>query len=271
MTVVFSRCFLLLVFLTAATVGFGQSKSGNPGISINTDGDITADAVAGAGGVTIFAPIANHPEGATFDAIFRISNVNGFGIISYQMDIHYVPSILQFNGCSTAGTISSGGIITCNGTVDGLVEMVWTSTMPLANDGDGAPSNLFKVNFTAQGTLGSSTPVTFSEVQVQEFAVPAVATPGLIAIGGTTAADVLVGGRVLDGSGRGVAKARLALIGGDGIPRYALTNGFGYYRFSDVTANETYLLTVASKRFTYAPKTIAPGEDAFDVDFVPGQ
>jgi hypothetical protein len=222
-------------------------------------------------GVTITAPTTTRAPGVTFDAIYRISDVAGRNIISYEMDLHFNASVVQFNSCSVAGTISSIGTILCNNSSPGTIELVWNSVTPLSNDGDGPPSALFKVNFTVIGSLTQVSPLTFSAVQVMEFAVPATVVAGSVTVGGTTAADVVVAGRVLDPAGRGLSKARVRLIGSDGVPRYALTNGFGHYRFLNVAAGGTYLLAVESKRFTYAPRTISPGEDLFELDLIPEQ
>jgi hypothetical protein len=43
----------------------------------------------------------------------------------------------------------------------------------------------------------------------------------------------------------------------------------GYYRFDEVEAGQTYLLSVSSKHYEFEPKVIFVIEDLTDVDFYP--
>jgi hypothetical protein len=89
--------------------------------------------------------------------------------------------------------------------------------------------------------------------------------------GGTTAAPASISGRVVDASGRGIARTRVILTGGTLTePITALTNPFGYYRFDGVESGEAYLLTVQSKVYRFAnPVVIVDlGDSMTGVDFV---
>jgi hypothetical protein len=205
---------------------------------------------------------------STFDAVFTISDVNGLGIITYQMDIHYTAALLQFNGCSTVGTISSGGPLTCNGSVDGLVELVWTTTMPLINDSDGPPSPVFKLNFTAQGNIGDSSPITFTDVQVNEDMVTSSAVPGAITIFDTTSAPITVAGRVLSADNRPVQNAIVTFVAQNGSARSARTNSFGFYRIEGLDTTLTYTANVRAKARTFEPRTVSFVDDVADFNFI---
>lgn len=84
-----------------------------------------------------------------------------------------------------------------------------------------------------------------------------------------TAAGVVVGGRVLTNSGRGVAFARLTLTDANGITRIALTNPLGFYRFEDVTAGESFVLSVSSKthEFTVPSVALVANDSLTEVNF----
>ncbi len=85
-----------------------------------------------------------------------------------------------------------------------------------------------------------------------------------------TAADVSLNGRVLTANGRGVFNAALTLINSaTGEVRTARTNPFGYYRFEDVSAGETYIVTVKSKTYSFsnASKVISISENVGDLNF----
>lgn len=84
-----------------------------------------------------------------------------------------------------------------------------------------------------------------------------------------TASSVTISGRVLSRKGTGVANARVTLTNLAGETFSTMTNTFGYYSFSDVMAGQTVVLSVRSKRDTYAVQTLNVGEDAVGFNFVP--
>jgi len=88
-------------------------------------------------------------------------------------------------------------------------------------------------------------------------------------IGGITAASVTIGGRVLTPSGRGLAKAVVTLTNSYGEVFTAMTNGFGYYRFVNIDAGQTVIISVSSKRYQYAPRVFNVGDDLYEEDFIP--
>lgn len=86
---------------------------------------------------------------------------------------------------------------------------------------------------------------------------------------GTTAASVSISGRVMNGNGRGIARVGIYLTGHGGI-RSALTNPFGYYKFDQVDAGETYVLEAQHKRYLFAPRVVTVTDEITGVDFFAG-
>jgi len=85
-----------------------------------------------------------------------------------------------------------------------------------------------------------------------------------------SAAGVSIAGRVEDANGRGVSRARLTLIDQNGHDSTVTTNPFGYYRFSDVSAGRSYVLSVFSKSFLFprSSRVIQVDDELTDLDFV---
>jgi hypothetical protein len=83
-----------------------------------------------------------------------------------------------------------------------------------------------------------------------------------------TAAGVSVTGRVTAPDGSGLRNAKVTLADQSGNRRYAMTGSFGYFHFDDVTAGETYIISVVSKRYWYSPRLIQVFDNLTDVDFV---
>ena len=83
----------------------------------------------------------------------------------------------------------------------------------------------------------------------------------------STASPSSVSGRVLTQSGRGVSKAFVYLTDSAGKTQSALTNPFGYFRFKEVQAGETYILSVSSKRYSFTPQTLSVISEFNELNF----
>lgn len=97
------------------------------------------------------------------------------------------------------------------------------------------------------------------------------ANPLVQQVFGPTAAAVNISGRVVSGqTGRGIFKARVMLVDAFGQVRYATTNPFGYYRFTNVEAGETYTLNVGAKNYMFKPSTriLQVNEELTDINFI---
>ena len=82
----------------------------------------------------------------------------------------------------------------------------------------------------------------------------------------TTAAAVSVAGRVTIGK-KGLARARVTLTDFNGETRTVQTSSFGYYRFDDLEAGRTYIVSVNHKRYFFAPQIITASEDLTELNF----
>lgn len=82
------------------------------------------------------------------------------------------------------------------------------------------------------------------------------------------AAQVSVGGRVMTPQGNGLSRAEVTLTGNDGNTRRVRTSSFGYFRFDDVLAGQTYVVVINSKRYTFTPRTITVDSEITDLDLV---
>jgi hypothetical protein len=67
-----------------------------------------------------------------------------------------------------------------------------------------------------------------------------------------TAAPASISGRVLDSAGRGIRSAVVRAEAVDGTTRVAITNTFGHYQIGDLAAGQSYVLSITSKRHTFA-------------------
>ena len=82
-----------------------------------------------------------------------------------------------------------------------------------------------------------------------------------------TAAAVSISGRVITPWELGLTNAFVTLTDMQGNSKTVLTGKFGSFRFTNVTAGETYILNVSSKRYTYVPQVITVTEDLTELIF----
>lgn len=86
----------------------------------------------------------------------------------------------------------------------------------------------------------------------------------------TTASSVAVSGRVVTSDKRGIRGAVVTLTDTEGRQRYAMTSTFGYYRFTDVPAGETYIVGISAKKYSFSqPEQVLNLTDETDgINFV---
>lgn len=83
--------------------------------------------------------------------------------------------------------------------------------------------------------------------------------------------EATVSGRALTSAGRGISGVRMEVIDlSTGEVRYATTNPFGYYTFTEIDVANLYLVRAAHKRHTFInnDRTINVEDSIFGLDFV---
>lgn len=82
-----------------------------------------------------------------------------------------------------------------------------------------------------------------------------------------TAAGVTVSGRVFVSDGAGLRNAVVLLTDSFGNTRTTRTGSFGYFRFDEVEAGQTYVFSIQSKRFQFNPQVVAVNENLEELNF----
>ena len=68
-----------------------------------------------------------------------------------------------------------------------------------------------------------------------------------------SSAPAILSGRVLSSGMRGLHGARITIMGGNLLqPRTVIVNGFGYYRFEQLEAGQTYIVSVSARGAVFA-------------------
>ena len=131
------------------------------------------------------------------------------------------------------------------------------------------------VRFTVPvGTPIGLSPVTFSSSPTNQSIssttgqlLSATYQNGNVQIG-STASGVSISGRVLTAEGRGLRNALVAVTRPDGTVQTATTSSFGYYTINNVESGQSYVVSVQTRRYRFAPRVVQAIDNLADVDFI---
>lgn len=136
----------------------------------------------------------------------------------------------------------------------------------IANGGASGNGASLGGNYSVEGTIAQSAVGTNQQAANYNFK-PGFWTAQPLA---PTAASVSVVGRILTANGLGIRNVRVTLTAPSGEIRTVLSSSFGYFRFDDVAAGETYIFSVFAKRYTFKEQTQVRSitEDISDLFFI---
>jgi len=85
-----------------------------------------------------------------------------------------------------------------------------------------------------------------------------------------TAANAVVGGRILTADGAGIRNVQITITCPSGEIRTSVSTTFGYYRFAEIPVGGIYVITVVAKKYTFSQGTQVRTvqDDLQDVDFI---
>ncbi|MEO7539763.1 MAG: cohesin domain-containing protein, partial [Pyrinomonadaceae bacterium] len=129
--------------------------------------------------ITASVPNIKAAHGTAISIPFRIDNLRGRGIMSYQFDIEYDPSVIEPANIAAdlAGTISEGFAVAANSPMPGLLKVVVFGTTPLSVDGV-----FVNLHFKASGGAGSTTPLTISGFRIDDAKARVLAAGGTLEV-----------------------------------------------------------------------------------------
>jgi uncharacterized delta-60 repeat protein len=79
---------------------------------------------------------------------------------------------------------------------------------------------------------------------------------------------VTIAGRVSTPTGLGLRNAVVSLTDPTGSRRSVTTSSFGMYSFTDIPTGGTFTVSVSSRRYRFAPRTVTAAGNLSDVDFL---
>ncbi|MDQ4120291.1 MAG: carboxypeptidase regulatory-like domain-containing protein [Acidobacteriota bacterium] len=202
--------------------------------------------------------------GNNFNYTITVSNFGPNSAINVSLtdalpgDLTFV-SLTQNSGpafnCTTPG-IGAGGTVTCtSANFTGSTSAQFTLTVNVSN---GTPVG------TSYTNIATVTSETFDPNDENN------SSPTTTTVMAPSAASVSLTGRVLAANGRGVRGVIVRLVDEQGKHRIAMTSTFGYYRFVDIPAGQTYIIGVSAKKYTFtqSSQVLNLTGDTGDINFV---
>ena len=229
-------------------------------------------AVFGAGRETSFA--ATLPEIATPAGANTLRGDN-FSVAFPASTVAGTTQIRAFDPTTTGLTVPSGYTIEANSTGYDITSTVGFTgnaqvCLKVSNVIDQTTFNKLTIlhddNF--DGTLDAVT-VTKNYQKREVCRVTQSFSPFVLAQGlAPTAANVSVGGRVTVGKGSGLLNATVQIILADGETRTTRTGSFGYFSFDGIQAGQTVIVSIISKKYSFAPQVVSVAEDLTELNFI---
>ena len=177
------------------------------------------------------------------------------------------------NPVATVGPAGTGASLTTDLSQVGAgrIGISFDSPTPFAQ----GTHRFLAITFDTLPTLTAGTyPITYSgspvPLEIRNASGSTVASffePSSVVFG-AAAAGVEISGRVLTPDGRGLRNAAVSLASSNGNRRVVTTGSFGYYRFDDVEAGGTYVVSVGSKRYIFPSRVMVVSDTLTDVDFI---
>lgn len=235
--------------------------------------------------LNVFAPVAANPvvrvvsqntsPGAT--VVVPIFVDVSSDVVAFSYSVHFDRTKLTYVSTSLGSGVPSDAVLTLNvnrvndsptGKLGVLVDS--------ANQFEFGPREMIRITFrVADNAPTGTTPITFSSVPTPRSTsdsdanlVPTTYQDGTVNILAPTSAGVSLSGRIVNSDGIGLPKVVVQLTDAYGNILTAVSNSFGYYRFENVAAGQTYTLGISSRKYSAPSRTITIHEDLTDVDLV---
>ena len=203
----------------------------------NQDRSLSADAVIIAGILNVVKVVNTVDGSGAAQTAFPFSASAGFGVTSFSLiDDNAGPGVDTIQSQAITNFGAANAITVTEGSSFGWTLLDVTCVNNVASS---ATTSLASHNAVVTTNAGGVTTCTFTNSQLQ-----------------VTAAPANISGRVLSASGmplRGLAVVLTDVTTGE--RRYATTNSFGFYTFSNAMTDDFYVVSISSKVYRFTPST----------------
>jgi len=215
----------------------------------------------------ISAPSISAPVGTEVSIPVDIQDTTGKGILSYEFELTFDPTILEpaANAVDLTGTIGEGQSVTVNSLERGKLRVVVYGTNALIGAG-----HLLNLKFNVIGDVNEASDLTWTTFNINEGGINFETRNGRVEVRAASN-DAAITGRVLNAAGQPVSGATVTLVDTAGQTRTARSSSLGNFRFAELTVGQTYTVSVSAKRYTFASQTVSVTGDAITLDLIAEQ
>jgi hypothetical protein len=198
---------------------------------------------------------------------FRIDNLAGKNVTSYQFDLLYDPSVIvpAHAPVDLAGTLSEALSVTANSPTPGLLKVVVYGATPTSGDGE-----YVNVRFTVTGGNGSSSPLTIDGFRFNDGIDEATAVHGQLVVSDSSSGATLRG-RLFTATGSPVIAAQVIATGTSNRSQTSFSDQFGNFQIGNLLVGEMYTVRVQSKSFWFSPSSVSFIDNITDLDLIADQ
>lgn len=175
----------------------------------------------------------------------------------------------EFAGAITlSGDVTNNGVIRLNANGSGCQadSILLRSSSATQRNWNGA-GYFFMTDVDVSGQTGTPIITVYSGTNSGNNGTNWIFDPSCAA---PTASNAVISGSVLSANGSGIPNAVILLTDASGQSRAVSTNSFGLYKFENVAAGQTIVLTVKAKQFVFSNPTriISVSDDVSNADFI---
>lgn len=216
--------------------------------------------------IEVSAPSLTAATGTDLTVPISVQDLTKKGVISYQFDLLYDPTVLEPHqvAADLAGSISEGMVAVSNSPEPGLLKVALFGPMPINGKG-----LLLNLRFSVIGSDGNSTSLVFRDLMLNDGSIEVRTVDGQLAVSASKD-DVSVGGQLLTAKGAGIANARVMITSTTGVSRSVVTNSFGNFVFGGLQSGETYTLNARAKGYAAVSQTVVAADGLTKVDLIAG-
>ena len=224
---------------------------------------------AGCVGISVSLPNAQGNANTTVLIPVTVGTITaGDNVTAYDLTVTFDPLILQpaatpfeFAGTLTGTAGGYSGFVDTS-TPSGTLRVGAFGTNPITGSG-----TLIFLRFNVLAGAAATSPLNFTNFTFGEGTPADCTTNGSFMRLGPTAAPVSIDGRVVTANGLGVRNARVTLTDQNGVVKYSVTNPLGYYRFTGISAGETYIIGVTHKQYRFETQVLSPNQNLGEINF----
>lgn len=236
---------------TLASGIFVQTSAGNSGPSCSSVGDPAAiyDGSFAAGAIDINNALTNFSSRGP--STFYSPNILKPNVSAPGANVRSIGSSSDVVYTSLSGTSMASPHVA------GVVALLWSARPALQRNI--AATKAFLQN-SASANVTMATPQTCGGVSSTQIPNNSFGYGRVDALAAFTASTpVALTGRVVSPQGIAQRNAVVSLIDSGGFRQTATTSSFGVFTFGSANPNGSYILTVASKRYRFAPASLSVG------------